>query len=79
MVDEAELLAALEENRIAGAGLDVFWREPEIDQRFMRLTNTVLQPHLASATVETREEMGQLACANLSAHFAHQKLITPVG
>lgn len=78
VVDEAELLAALEANRIGGAGLDVFWHEPEIDQRFMKLTNTVLQPHHASATVETREEMGRLVCANLSAHFANQKLITPV-
>ncbi len=77
-VDEPALLLALEQGRIAGAGLDVFWNEPQIDPRFLALHNVVLQPHHASATAETRQAMGQLVRDNLSAHFAGQALLTPV-
>ena len=77
-VDEPALLDALEHNAIAGAGLDVFLNEPNIDQRFMRLTNVVLQPHNGSATVESRRAMGQLMRDNLEAHFAGRPLLTPV-
>ena len=77
-VDEPALLDALEHNAIAGAALDVFWNEPKIDQRFMRLANVVLQPHNGSATVESRRAMGQLVRDNLQAHFAGQPLLTPV-
>lgn len=78
-VDEPALLDALEQQAIAGAGLDVFWNEPNIDQRFMRLTNVVLQPHNGTATVESRRAMGQLVRDNLEAHFAGRPLLTPVG
>ena len=77
-VDEAALLDALEHNAIKGAGLDVFWNEPNIDERFLTLENVVLQPHHASGTVETRQAMGKLVRANLAAHFAQQPLLTPV-
>ncbi|MFC2251154.1 2-hydroxyacid dehydrogenase [Labrys portucalensis] len=77
-VDEEALLQALEARTIAGAGLDVFWNEPRIDPRFARLDNVVLQPHLGSATIETRLAMGQLVRDNLAAHFAGLPLLTPV-
>ena len=78
-VDETALLDALANRTIAGAGLDVFWNEPDIDRRFFTLDNVVLQPHHASATVETRRAMGQLVRDNLAAHFAGRPLLTPVG
>lgn len=77
-VDEAALLQALESKSIAGAALDVFWNEPRIDARFLLLDNVVLQPHLGSATTETRRAMGQLVRDNLAAHFAGRPLITPL-
>lgn len=77
-VDELALLNALESNAIRGAGLDVFWNEPNIDQRFIKLQNVVLQPHHASGTVETRKAMGQLVRDNLAAHFAGKPLLTQV-
>jgi lactate dehydrogenase-like 2-hydroxyacid dehydrogenase len=57
VVDEEELIRALQENRIAGAALDVFATEPRIDARFLPLENVVLQPHSASITHETRAAM----------------------
>lgn len=77
-VDETALLAALESKTIKGAGLDVFWNEPAIDERFLKLGNVVLQPHHASGTVETRKAMGRLVRDNLAAHFSGQALLTPV-
>lgn len=78
VVDEPALLAALEARTIKGAGLDVFWGEPNIDPRFLKLDNVVLLPHVGSATVETRRAMGELMRANLTAHFAGLPLLTPV-
>lgn len=77
-IDETALLAALDTRAIAGAALDVFWNEPNIDSRFMALPNVVLQPHHASGTIETRKTMGQLVRDNLAAHFAGKALLTPV-
>lgn len=70
VVDEPALLAALEEGRIAGAGLDVFASEPQIDQRFFALENVVLQPHYASVTHETRRDMADTLHAAISKQFA---------
>ncbi len=78
VVDEPALLAALEEKRIGGAALDVFWNEPNIESRFLGLPNVILQPHHASGTVETRKAMGKLVRDNLAAHFAGRPLPTPV-
>ncbi|MBU8537722.1 NAD(P)-dependent oxidoreductase [Falsiroseomonas tokyonensis] len=58
VVEEAALLAALEDGGLGSAGLDVFRNEPRIDPRFTALPNVVLAPHIASATVETRAAMG---------------------
>jgi D-3-phosphoglycerate dehydrogenase len=78
IVDEPALIAALQGRHIAGAGLDVFDREPTIDPTFATLDNVVLQPHMGSGTVETRKAIGRLVHDNLIAHFAGQPLPTPV-
>jgi lactate dehydrogenase-like 2-hydroxyacid dehydrogenase len=78
VVDEAALLDALRNGTIAGAGLDVFENEPHIDPGFAALENTVLMPHLGSATVETRNAMADLVLENLTRHFAGQPVLTPV-
>ena len=67
IVDEKALVAALKERRIAGAGLDVFEREPELEPGLAELDNVVLLPHVGSATVETRIKMGNTAAINLIA------------
>lgn len=72
VVDEPALIAALKERRIAGAGLDVFAEEPRKPDEFAGLDNVVLQPHHASATVETRTAMGDLMIDNLLRHFRGQ-------
>lgn len=78
VVDEAALLAALREKRIAAAGLDVFLNEPDIDPEFMTFDHVVLQPHAASATIETRKDMGRLMRENLEAQMDGRPLPTPV-
>ena len=77
-VDEAALLDALEAGRIGGAALDVFEGEPAINPRFAGLGNMLLQPHVGSATVETRVAMGRLTLDNLLAHFDGRPLLTEV-
>jgi lactate dehydrogenase-like 2-hydroxyacid dehydrogenase len=78
LVDEEALLAALAEGRIAGAALDVFDREPDIDARFFGLENVLLTPHIASATQETRAAMAQLMLDNLRSYFRSGRVLTPV-
>jgi lactate dehydrogenase-like 2-hydroxyacid dehydrogenase len=78
VVDEPALLEALQQNRICGAGLDVFADEPRVPEAFFALENVVLQPHVASATHPTRKAMGQLVIDNLAAHFAGKPLVTPI-
>ena len=78
IVDEPELVAALEEGRIAAAGLDVFADEPNVPEALFKLDNVVLQPHQASATAETRIKMGENVLANLEAFFAGRPLPTPL-
>jgi lactate dehydrogenase-like 2-hydroxyacid dehydrogenase len=73
-IDESALLDALEAGTIAGAALDVFEGEPQVNPRFLPLQNVLLQPHHGSATVETRRAMGQLMRDNLTAHFAGRPL-----
>jgi lactate dehydrogenase-like 2-hydroxyacid dehydrogenase len=70
LVDEADLVQALQEKRIGGAGLDVFADEPRVPEALLAMENVVLQPHRASATGETRQAMGQLVLDNLAACFA---------
>ena len=67
LIDEAELIAALQENRIAGAALDVFVDEPQVPVALRSLPNVVLTPHIGSATFETREGMARMVLASLDA------------
>ena len=78
VVDEAALIAALEEKRLGGAALDVFWNEPNIDPRLLDFKTVIGQPHHASGTIEARRAMGKLVRDNLAAHFAGRPLPTPV-
>ena len=64
VVDEAAVAKALQEGWIAGAGLDVFEREPEVNPVLLQLQNVVVAPHIASASVDTRREMSMLAARN---------------
>ncbi|KAI8544448.1 hypothetical protein RHMOL_Rhmol08G0297500 [Rhododendron molle] len=77
-VDEPELVSALVEGRLGGAGLDVFENEPEVPEQLIGLDNVVLTPHVGSATLETRKAMADLVIANLEAHFLNKPLLTPV-
>jgi lactate dehydrogenase-like 2-hydroxyacid dehydrogenase len=77
-VDEFALIKALEESRIAGAGLDVFASEPHVPEQLLALDNVVLQPHVGSATHHTRAAMGKLMLDNLEAFFAKKPLLTEV-
>lgn len=78
VVDEVEMVAALEDGRLGNAGLDVFEHEPEVPEALLDMENVVLTPHVGSATVETRLAMGDLTVDNLNAFFADGKAISPV-
>jgi glyoxylate reductase len=65
LIDEAALIAALQDGRLGGAGLDVFSHEPAIDSRLLALPNVVAIPHLGSATFEGREASGEKIIANI--------------
>ena len=69
LVDESALIAALRSGKISAVGLDVYDNEPNINPAFRDLPNAFLMPHLGSATVETREAMGNCALDNLDAFF----------
>ncbi|MEF3073984.1 D-glycerate dehydrogenase [Methylobacter sp. Wu1] len=73
VVDSKALIKALREKRIAGAGLDVYEGEPNVDEGFLTLDNVSLLPHLGSATIATRTAMGEKVLANLAAFFAGQE------
>ena len=78
VVDEAALAWALKNRLIAGAGLDVYEREPEVHPDLLGLENVVLAPHLGSATTETRTAMADLAARNVIAVLAGDPPLTPV-
>ena len=65
LVNEDALIDALQDGRIGGAGLDVYQNEPTIDSRFLTLRNTVLLPHMGSATFEGREASGERVITNI--------------
>lgn len=78
IVDEPELISALQQGRLGKAGLDVFTNEPEVPPELLALDNATLLPHVASGTVETRDAMGDLAVENLIQFHATGKALTPV-
>jgi glyoxylate reductase len=78
VVDEAALNDALENKLIAGAGLDVYEREPEVHPGLIPRHNVVLAPHLGSASVETRSKMAVVAATNVSAFFAGKRPPNPL-
>jgi lactate dehydrogenase-like 2-hydroxyacid dehydrogenase len=78
VVDEAALVATLRSGRLAGAGLDVFEREPQVSPELLAMENVVLLPHLGSATRETRVAMGMRALENLRLFFQGAPLRDPV-
>ena len=78
VVDEAALIAALQNHTIKAAGIDVFANEPNVPAALIQCENAVLLPHVGSATHETRGAMAQLVVENLKAHFAGEALLNPV-
>lgn len=77
-VDEAALAVALANGTIAAAGLDVFADEPNVPQALLEAPNTVLLPHVGSASIHTRRAMADLCVDNLVAWFSEKKALTPV-
>ncbi len=78
VVDEAALITALQDGKLGWAGLDVFEQEPIVPQALCDLPNTVLLPHVGSATVETRAAMGALTVDNLLQHLENGTVISAV-
>ena len=78
MIDEAALAAALKDNIIAGAGLDVFEKEPHPPGELTGLPNVVLTPHIGGHTIDSHAAMQDCVVANLEAFFAGQPLAYPV-
>lgn len=76
VVDEAALVSALQDKRIAGAGLDVFEDEPNVPAALMTLDNVVLLPHVASGTIETRQAMADRVFDNLHLFFTEGRLLS---
>ena len=74
VIDEAALVAALTDGTIAGAGLDVFAREPHAPDALTALPNVVLSPHLGGHTLESHVAMQDCVLANLDAFFAGRPL-----
>ena len=79
LVDDEALASALRQGRLAGAGLDVFPREPAIPEVYLDLENVVLTPHIATATVETRDAMGHLVLDGIEDVLAGRVPKHPVG
>ncbi|KAG8064206.1 hypothetical protein GUJ93_ZPchr0004g39166 [Zizania palustris] len=77
-VDEPELVRALQDGRIAGAGLDVFEDEPNLPAELLSMDNVVLTPHSAVCTSESRSDLREHTLANLEAFFSGKPLLTPV-
>ena len=78
VVDESALIAALQQGRIAGAGLDVYEFEPKVPEAFAQMENVTLLPHLGTACLEVREAMGMMAVENLIVFAEGSALLNPV-
>ena len=79
LIEDEALITALGSGRIAAAGLDVYRGEPDLDPRYRALANVFLLPHLGTATIETRTEMGMLAAENIEQFFAGREPPNRVG
>lgn len=77
-VNEDDLIAALNAGTIGGAGLDVFYDEPNVPAGLLSAPNTVLVPHVGSASIPTRNAMADLVAENLISWFEQGKPVTPV-
>lgn len=78
VVNQKDLLMALSNKIIAGAGLDVYDDEPYVPESLFTRDDVVLLPHIGSATLETRTKMGQIVAGNILAHFNGDELLTPI-
>ena len=78
IVDEQALVGALERGHLAGAGLDVFEREPEVHPWLLRSMNVSLMPHLGAFTIETISKMEALAMKNIDKYLSEGKPLTAV-
>lgn len=78
LVNETDLISALQREEIAGAGLDVYEFEPEFKAGFAELTNVVMLPHIGSATFETRDAMASLAARNIIEVLSGRSPVTPI-
>ncbi|MGZ5177863.1 MAG: 2-hydroxyacid dehydrogenase [Burkholderiales bacterium] len=78
IVDEEALITALTTGEIAGAGLDVFWNEPDVPSELIEMKQVVMVPHIGSSTQEIREQRGAHLLANLRAHFSGNPVPNPL-
>jgi lactate dehydrogenase-like 2-hydroxyacid dehydrogenase len=78
VVDEEAMVEMLKNGTLGGAGLDVFVDEPHVPEALLTMDNVVLEPHVGSATYETRRAMGQLVLDNLEAWFSGKPLLTQI-
>ncbi|MEO1143591.1 MAG: 2-hydroxyacid dehydrogenase [Pseudomonadota bacterium] len=78
VVDEPELIKALQAGTLGCAGLDVFEKEPSVPAELLEMDNVTLTPHVGSSTRQTRQAMGDLTVENLVRYFTDGKVITPV-
>jgi glyoxylate reductase len=78
IIDENHLIQLLKMKKIFAAGLDVYVNEPNINIKFLKLSNVILAPHIGSATIETRSKMAELAVKNVINVLKGKKPLTPV-
>ena len=77
-VDDEALIKALQNNKIYAAGLDVFIKEPNVDERYLKLDNCFVLPHIGSSNYETRDAMSMMAVDNICAYFNNNPLLSKV-
>ncbi|MCX8016038.1 MAG: D-glycerate dehydrogenase [Patescibacteria group bacterium] len=78
VINEKDLVIALKKKMIAGAALDVYEFEPKVTPELIKLPNTVLLPHIASASIETRSKMAEMAAKNIIAVLKGKKPLNPI-